>query len=144
MRLSQAINLGAIHRKGKFGNFWRKVSGEIVIAGGGAVTMPEKYGWLPRLNPDMFFPGDTSLDAEGVTYAFDPKELGVADLKKLRKAVRGESGAYISAEGVDALLKYVEDKIKNQTTRDNANDGITVSIRSKTGTANSSVTVSAY
>lgn len=55
-RISEAINRGAIHHKGKFANFWRKVAGEIVIAGGCPVIFPPRYGWLPKVCPDMLFP----------------------------------------------------------------------------------------
>lgn len=114
MRITEAINRGAIHFKGKFANLWRKVSGELVMAGGGPVTNNERYGWLPKLRPDMFFPKETSLDAEEIPYAFDPKSLGVADLEKLKKAVRGESSSYIETENIEALLTSIRTNIRQQ------------------------------
>jgi hypothetical protein len=114
-RVNEAINRGALHFKGKLANFWRKVSGEIVMAGGAPVTQGEKYGWLPKLRPDMFFPKETSLDAEEVTYAFDPKELTVADLRKLRNSVKGEESKYIDVGIIDQLIEAVEKQIKDNT-----------------------------
>jgi len=117
MRISEAINRHAIHYKGKFANFWRKCSGELVMAGGCPVTQNEKYGWLPRLRPDMFFPKETSLDAEELTYAFDPKELTIDDLKKLSAAVKGEDAKFIDKQNIEALIEKIEEQI-----RDNVKD----------------------
>lgn len=114
-RINEAINRGALHFKGKLANFWRKVAGEIVMAGGAPVTQNEKYGWLPKLRPDMFFPRETSLDAEEVTYAFDPKELTVADLRKLRSSVVGEESKFIDVNVLDQLIDAVELQIKDNT-----------------------------
>ena len=115
IRISEAINRGAIHHKGKFANFWRKVAGELVIAVGGPVTQNEKYGWLPSLRPDMFFPKETGFDAEDVTYAFDPKELTVADLKRLQAAVRDDKETYIEKQNIEALLKLIQEQITNNS-----------------------------
>ena len=142
MRLSEAVNRGAIHRKGKFNNFWRKVSGELVIAGGGSVVMPEKYGWLPRLEPDMFFPGDTPLDADSVTYAFLPKELGMVDLKRLKKSSE-KGGGHIDGEGVDALIETLEEQINARTLALRDQQEISRTVRNRSVIARS-VTVPAY
>ncbi len=115
LRISEAINRGAIHYKGKFANFWRKVAGEIVIAGGCPVVQNEKYGWLPKLCPDMFFPPETSLDAEDIPYSFDPVELSVDDLRKLKASVKGEESNYIDIKNVDILIKHIEEQIKEKT-----------------------------
>lgn len=142
MRISEAINRGAINRKGKFNNFWRKVSGEIVISGGGPVIMPERYGWLPRLNPDMFFPGDTPLDADSVTYAFYPKEMGMIDLRRLQKSAEG-GGRFINGEGVELLIKTLEEQIKNRTEALRNHDGISRTVRDSR-TIERSVSVPAF
>lgn len=114
-RVSEAINRYAIHRKGKFSNFWRKVAGELVITGGCPVTLPEKYGWLPKLRTDMFFPKETELDAEEVTFAFDPKEMSIVDLKRLSASVKGDNSKYIDKENIDALVAAIEEQIANNT-----------------------------
>lgn len=115
IRISEAINRGAIHHKGKFANFWRKVAGELVIAGGGPVTQNEKYGWLPSLRPDMFFPKETGFDAEDVTYAFDPKELTVHDLKRLQAASTEGRETYIEKNNIEALLTLINDQIASNS-----------------------------
>jgi len=115
-RVSEAINKGAIHHKGKGANFWRKVAGEIAIAGGGPVTFPPKYGWLPKIAPDMLFPPETDLDSENIPYAFDPVELSVCDLRKLKKSVKEESSNYIHVANIDKLIKKIEDAVKGETT----------------------------
>lgn len=114
-RVSEAINRFAIHRKGKFANFWRKVAGQLVIAGGCPVTLPEKYGWLPKLRPDMFFPKETELDAEEVTFAFDPKEMGISDLKRLSASVKGDKAKYVDKANIDSLISAIEEQIENNT-----------------------------
>lgn len=118
VRLSEAINRGVIHWKGKFANFWRKCAGEITIAGGGPVTFSPKYGWLPELRTDMFFPRETSLDADQVPYAFDPVELTMADLKAFRAEVKsGEKGKVFQKKNLDdlieALKKQIEERNRN-------------------------------
>lgn len=115
MRISEAINRNVIHYKGKFANFWRKVAGEIVIAGGCPVIQNQRYGWLPKLCPDIFFPPETSLDAEDIPYCFDPVELSVDDLKKLRASVKGETVNYVDLSNIDILLEHIKEQIKNKT-----------------------------
>ena len=106
--------------------------------------MPERYGWLPKLCPDMFFPGDTPLDAEGVTYAFDPKELGVVDLRKLRASVKGDSGKYVNLSALDALLKKIEEQITARSTRLTTDSYTSSSIRQQKNGVEKSVTVPAH
>jgi hypothetical protein len=145
LRISEAINRHAIHHKGKFANFWRKVSGEIVIAGGCPVTQNEKYGWLPRLRPDMFFPKETGLDAEEITFAFDPKELTIDDLRKLSAAVVGEDSRYIDKKNIDKLIEKITEQIKENTK--NGTSSFTEETQKSTrdrGKAERAVTISSY
>lgn len=144
-RISSAINRHAIHYKGKFANFWRKVAGEIVIAGGCPVTQNEKYGWLPKLRPDMFFPKETGLDAEEVTFAFDPTELTVDDLRKLSAAVKGEDANYIDKKNIDILIEKIEEQIENNTKDSGSSfaDETSRSVRDR-GRTERSVTISAW
>ncbi len=121
IRMSEAINRGAINYRGRFNTFWGKVSGEIVIAGGGPVCMPEKYGWLPELRCDMMFPPDTQLDADEIPYAFDPTELSFSDLKKLKKTAEKENGGNIDPVAIDALLELLKDQYKNRGTSASTN-----------------------
>jgi hypothetical protein len=144
MRISEAINRHAIHFKGKFANFWRKAAGEIVIAGGVPATQNELYGWLPRVRPDMFFPQETSLDADEITFAFDPKELSISDLKNLSKAVaEGKDSRYIDKENIDKLIEKIEEQIKDDSKVYSNYGEIQQSSRSG-GKNQKSITVSAY
>lgn len=138
-RVSEAINKGAIHHKGKFANCWRKVSGEIVIAGGGPVVFPPKYGWLPSIKPDMLFPPETDFDSDLIPYAFDPIELSICDLKKLKNSVKdSDNNNYISVKNIDELIKSIEDDIKGQGTKSIAySDELSHSVRSTNNTPNS-------
>jgi hypothetical protein len=113
-RISEAINRHAIHHKGRFGNFWEKVAGELVIAGGGAVVQSETYGYMPSLRMDMVFPSESSLDPEEITYAFDPKELTVGDLVKLEASVKNDDGVYVQKGVLSKLLKKLRENIKDQ------------------------------
>jgi len=110
-RMSEIINRGAIHFKGKFANFWRKVAGEWVIAGGGPIVFPQTSGWLPELKPSMLFPPETDLDSDKVTFAFDPVELSVDDLKNLGESVKGDAN-YIEKKNIDRLLKAIAEQIE--------------------------------
>ena len=128
-RISQAINENAIHHKGRFANLWRKVAGEIVITGGCPVVFPQKYGWLPTPSPDMYFPRNTSLDAEEIPYAFQSIELGVMDLKNLREAVGSEKGKHISVYNIDKLIEAIEDQIKENNKKSSNEFEIAQSVR---------------
>lgn len=112
VRMSEAVNRGAIHFKGKLLSTWRKVAGEITIAGGCPVMQNEKYGWLPRLQPDMFFPPETELDAEQITYAFNPVELSMYGLEKLLAAGGGEEGHSLNKKNIQILIEGLKEKIK--------------------------------
>lgn len=111
-RISEAINRGAIHHKGKFARFWDKVAGEFVIAGGCPVTWPEKYGWLPSPQLDMFFPPETGLDPEDVPYSFIVRQLTVDDIEKLLQTSDDEEGTYIDKASLKELLKKIRSNIK--------------------------------
>lgn len=128
-RISQAINENVIHHKGRFANLWRKIAGEIVIAGGCPVVFPQKYGWLPTPSPDMYFPRNTSLDSEEVPYAFQSVELGVMDLKNLREAVGGEKGKHIAVDNIDKLIKAIEEQIGENSKKSSNDFGIAQSVR---------------
>jgi hypothetical protein len=128
-RISQAINENAIHHKGRFANLWRKVAGEIVIAGGCPVVFPQKYGWLPTPSPDMYFPRNTSLDAEEIPYAFQSVELGVMDLKNLREAVGGEKGKHIAVDNIDRLIEAIEEQIGENSKKSSNDFAIAQSVR---------------
>lgn len=145
LRISEAINRGAVHFKGRFANFWRKVAGEIVIAGGCPVTQNEKYGWLPKLRPDMFFPKETSLDAEEITFAFDPVELTISDLEALSAAVKGDESKYIDKQNIDALIEKIKEQIANNTKDAGSSFEIEVSHSTRDrGRTERSITVSAW
>lgn len=137
-RISEAINRGAIHHKGKFANFWRKVAGEIVIAGGCPVIFPPRYGWLPKVCPDMLFPPETELDSDLIPYAFDVVDLTVCDLKKFKKAVKKDTADYIHSENIEKLIENIEEQAKgNKTSSFSYQQEISKSVRSSKATPNS-------
>lgn len=115
IKLSKAINENAIHYKGKVNTLWKKVAGEITIAGGCPVTQKEKYGWLPELQPDMFFPPETDLDAENTTYAFNPVDITMKGLKEIKASLKErEEGKSVYRKNVEELIEYLEKQITNQ------------------------------
>lgn len=128
-RISQIINENVIHHKGLFANFWRKVAGEIVIAGGCPVVFPQKYGCLPTPAPEMYFPRNTSLDAEETPYAFQTVELGILDLKRLRESVNGEKGKHIFVENIDKLIEAAEAQIVENSKNNSSEFQIAQSVR---------------
>lgn len=132
MRINEAINRGALNYKGKFARFWDKVAGEFVIAGGGAVVQNRKFGWLPDLRPDMFFPTECSLDPEEIPYAFDPVELSVKDIKDLLASVKSDKGVNVDRKALKDLLDriYSMEKDGGNTTV-TFNDEISRSVRDK-------------
>lgn len=142
-RMSQAINENAIHHKGRFANLWRKVSGEVVIAGGTPVVFPQKYGWLPTPAPDMYFPRNTSLDAEEIPYGFQSVELGVMDLKNLREAVEGEKGKHISIENIDKLIEAIEEQIR-ENNKNNSNEFVMAQSVRNNDMFDKQITISAF
>ena len=144
LRMSEAINRGAIHFKGKFANLWRKVSGEITIAGGTPVTQNPRYGWLPELRADMFFPKATPLDAERVTYAFDPRELSLHDLKAMLAALGDREGRYASRENIEHLIKVLEEQIRDNRKDEGSSHGFGVAEAVRDGQSERAQTVSAW
>ena len=117
IRMSEAINRGAINHRGKFNSFWGRVSGEIVMTGGAPVCMPEKYGWLPELRCDMIFPPETELDADEIPYAFDPTNLTFSDLKRLQKTAENKSAGHIDLEAINDLIGTLREQYKNRGAR---------------------------
>lgn len=115
LRISAAINRHAFHFKGKLANFWKKCGGEMVIAGGGPAVQKPKYGWLPELCPDMIFPAETSLEAEQIPYAFEPKELTIDGLEKILKSVKDEDGKTVQKKNVEMLLCTLKEQIEQHT-----------------------------
>jgi hypothetical protein len=109
--LTNTINQ-AIYDKGKFGNLWRAVSGELPIASVAPLMFDTKQGWCPRLASNMLFPRGTGYIAEDITYAFAPRELTVADLKKMSDSVKGTDGKFISKKDIDAILEALREQIR--------------------------------
>jgi hypothetical protein len=144
IRISEAINRGAIHFKGKFANLWRKVGGEITIAGGTPVTNNPRYGWLPEIRADMFFPKATPLDAEQVSYAFDPKELSIHDLKHMLAAIGEGQSRYIVRENVEHLIEILEEQVRDNRKDQGSSHGFEVTEAVRDGKSERSTTVSAW
>lgn len=144
LRMSEAINRGAVHFKGKFANLWRKVAGEITIAGGVPVTNCPRYGWLPELREDMFFPKATPLDAEKVTYAFDPRELSLHELKQMLAAIGDGKGKYMARENIEHLIKILEEQIEDNRKDQGSSHGFGVTEAVRDGKAERAQTVSAW
>lgn len=146
LRIMEAVNKFAIHRKGKFANFWRKVAGEIVIAGGCPVTMPEKFGWLPRVRIDMFFPSETDLDADAVTYSFDPVEMSVKDLKEYAASLESRNSRFLNPKGIDKLLKKIKEQIATQTKYgiSSESDDVTRGVRDRHNRLERNASISAF
>jgi hypothetical protein len=144
IRISEAINRGAIHFKGKFANLWRKVGGEITIAGGTPVTNNPRYGWLPEIRADMFFPKATPLDAEHVSYAFDPKELSIHDLRHMLAAIGAGQSRYIVRENVEHLIEILEEQVRDNRKDQGSSHGFEVTEAVRDGKSERSTTVSAW
>lgn len=102
----------AIYEKGKFGNLWRSVAGELPIASVAPLMFDTKQGWCPRLASNMLFPKGTGYIAEDITYSFAPRELTVADLKKLSDSVAGTEGKFISKKDIDSMLEALREQIR--------------------------------
>lgn len=144
LRISEAINRGAVHFKGKFANLWRKVGGEITIAGGTPVTNNPRFGWLPEIRADMFFPKATPLDAEQVTFAFDPRELSLHDLKHMLAAIGEGPSRYIERENVEHLIKVLEEQIKDNRKDEGSSHGFGVTEAVRDGKSERATTISAW
>ncbi len=144
LRMSEAINRGAVHFKGKFANLWRKVAGEITIAGGTPVTYNPRYGWLPELREDMFFPKATPLDAEKVTYAFDPRELSLHELKQMLAAIGDGESRYMARENIEHLIEVLEEQIEDNRKDQGSSHGFGVTEAVRDGKADRAQTVSAW
>jgi hypothetical protein len=144
IRISEAINRGAIHFKGKFANLWRKIGGEVTIAGGTPVTNNPRYGWLPEIRADMFFPKATPLDAEQVSYAFDPKELSIHDLKHMLAAIGEGQSRYIVRENVEHLIEILEEQVRDNRKDQGSSHGFEVTEAVRDGKSERSTTVSAW
>lgn len=104
----------AIYDKGRFGNLWRSVSGELPIAAVAALMFDSKQGWCPKLQTNMLFPKGTGFIAADCTYAFAPRELTMADLKRLAKAVKGDS-KFIDKQTIESMIESLEEQIKRNS-----------------------------
>lgn len=135
VRIAKIVNEGMIHYKGKMAGLWRKVSGEIVMAGGAPVINEPTYGWLPKIANNMIFPKKTELDAEEVTFCFLPMEFTHSDLVELLASVKGEEGHIHDVQNIRALLKTLKRQVKdrNKTSSGFANNEVASSVRKENG-----------
>lgn len=117
-KLAKIINETVLQRQGLFSALWKKVSGEIIMAGGVPVVHPAAYGWLPSAEIDMIFPAGTSIEPNGITYAFNPIELTLESLRKLHKMSEHEGSSY-HVETLKLLIDHLEEQIKQQITTAN-------------------------
>lgn len=117
-KMAKVLNETVLQRLGLLSAWWKKVSGELIIAGGVPVVHPAAYGWLPSAEIDMIFPAGTSIEPNGVTYAFNPIELNLDSLRKLYKASQHEGSSY-HVETLKLLIDHLEEQIKEQITTSN-------------------------
>lgn len=128
-RMSKIINETVINHEGVFASLWDQISGEIVMAGGLPALHSPSYGWLPTAALDMVFPPGTPLHARGATYAFNPIELSLPDLRKLLRVAQ-EDGSSYDRETIKALIDHLETQIQHQITTANGHgEDITQAIR---------------
>ena len=113
----------AIYHRGIFGNLWRSVSGELPIASKAPLMFDANQGWCPRLATNMLFPKGTGYIAEDVTYAFAPRELTMADLNQMSKAVKSGKGKMIDKETIDNMLKALREQIGTDSVRLSGHEG---------------------
>lgn len=117
-RMAKVINETVLNHQGLLASLWKKVAGEIIISGGVPVVHPASYGWLPSAEIDMMFPAGTPITPNGITYAFNPIELSLEDLRKLHKVSKHEGSSY-HRETIKLLIDHLEEQIKNQVTTAN-------------------------
>lgn len=117
-RMAKVINETVINYLGLLDALWKQVSGEIVMAGGVPVVHSASYGWLPTAAMDMIFPPGTPLHAQGVTYAFNPIELSLADLRKLLSVAKNEGSSYDEAT-LEGLIDHLKDQMAKQMSTTN-------------------------
>lgn len=115
-RLSQVLNEGAFNYEGAFASFWKQVAGETVISGGAPCTWESKYGWLPEVSTDIFFPRGTSLRPKRVPFAFAPEEYTLADLNEMMATLEGRSkGRVFEKENIEYLIKALKEQVRTNT-----------------------------
>lgn len=112
-RMAKIINETVIQHQGRFAALWKKISGEIIMAGGVPVVHPAAYGWLPSAETDMLFPAGTPIEPNGITYAFNPINLNLDALRKLHAAAKHDGSNY-HVDTLSQLIEHLQEQIKTQ------------------------------
>lgn len=116
VRLSEAINVGAIQREGLFSDVWKQVGGETVIAGGVPTIQSPDFGWCPEIAIDMIFPRDTPTQSSQIPYAFNPADLSMRDLKDFEQMAKDKKKSNYDVSSIKILIETLKENIKDQGT----------------------------
>ncbi|MFZ8972582.1 MAG: hypothetical protein ACO2ZD_00620 [Pseudomonadales bacterium] len=111
--VSNLINDGIFNKTDRFDMLWRAVAGESYISGGVALVFDdESSGLFPRFARHLFFPRNTPLYADGITCAFEKREMSLSDLEKL--ASRDDD--YFDTEAIDNLIQGIKSNLRQTGT----------------------------
>lgn len=109
-RVTKRVN-DTLYRRGRFGNLWRAVSGELPISSMAPLVFEPDQGWLPKMAPNMMFPKGTAYVPDEITYALQPKEFSVAELTKMANAADNENGQIIKGKAIRRLIEHLKEQI---------------------------------
>ena len=112
VEISNVANEWLFNSNEKFQRFWRTVTGEGYLVGGGpAVFDDEEVGLFPRYNRNIFFPLHTSLDPDEMTFAFERREFTMSQLKELIKHT-DDDDSMVSKASLEAIIEEIRDQVE--------------------------------
>lgn len=103
--LTQKLNQ-AIQHSINFFNLFQSIAGELPLTGRAALMQKSQSSWCPRLVRGLLLPEDTVPNSCEIPYAFAPRKLTQAMLKRMENG----NGRLIDTAAVKRLIKWSEEK----------------------------------
>jgi hypothetical protein len=100
----------AVRHSGMLSSLWRSCAGELALTGRAPLIHESADGWCPSLAPRLLLPKGSPLVTSEISYAFNPKEMSMAALKRLKKASEG-GGGLIDGAAVDELITVLKEQV---------------------------------
>lgn len=120
LRLSKLLS-DAVRHSGMFASLWRSCSGELNLTGRAPLLFDSPEGWCPFFAPKLLLPTGSPIVSSEISYAFNPKEMSMAALKRLKKASESKGGL-IDGEAVSELIEILKEQINNNSKMGGSND----------------------
>ena len=109
--ISNVFNAHVFNKGQRFNTLWRQSASEGFIVGGGAFYFDDQHsGVYPKFSNRLYFPKDTPLHAEGVTFAIEKLEVSLNQLRAMLRDSESND-KIVDRDKIEALIRGFEENL---------------------------------